>query len=89
MHDEQQLHTEQQEQQDDHEQFGGDQSPPVTKPWYQSLTIWFNIVMFIVLVATELAELPTFADYRDELLVLVTVGNIFIRVFFTQSRLTR
>ncbi len=62
---------------------------PLVKPWYLSKTIWFNITLVVVLVATELANVPRFTEYRDEILLIATIGNIIIRVFFTQTALTR
>lgn len=58
---------------------------PITKPWHQSFTIWFNTLVVVALVAPELAQLPELAAYRDELALIAAVANIIIRVFKTNT----
>jgi len=61
------------------------------KPWYDSKTLWFNVVMTIVLAAPVIAAAtealsPERAVLIDAIAGLVTgLGNIFLRVWFTDT----
>jgi hypothetical protein len=53
------------------------------KAWYFSKTIWFNVVMTAVGVATALqGSLPKYAAVLG---AIVVVGNVILRVWFTNT----
>jgi len=54
------------------------------KYWYQSKTVWFNVILTITEVAAMMSE--TMPDgYKMGLLAVQGVGNIVLRVWFTNS----
>ncbi|KQI67059.1 hypothetical protein AN189_17710 [Loktanella sp. 3ANDIMAR09] len=65
---------------------GGSARPPqltnpkgntMTKSIFTSWTFWFNAASFVVALATALAD--AFPDYREALLMVVTIGNVILR----------
>jgi len=57
------------------------------KPWYQSLTIWFNVLGILVGVAMQFgfAEHQP-AEWTSEVILLVVTGvNLALRVFRTNA----
>jgi len=56
---------------------------PVTKPWYQSITIWFNLLAILVGIAMQFG----FSDFQPEswtndvILLVVTGVNLMLRAF--------
>jgi hypothetical protein len=58
-----------------------------SKKWYESKTIWFNIVMLVLQIVGQIMNSPLLADHMQVLEILSTVqtlGNIVIR-FLTDS----
>jgi len=58
----------------------------VTKPFWQSKTIYFNILAFIVAIAVAFGyqgELP--ADWEKWVTIAVTIINIVLRIITKQS----
>ena len=56
-----------------------------TIKWYQSKTVWFNVIMTLLGVIASIQGMPFFDKYAV-LLGLVTVfGNTILRVWFTNS----
>ena len=61
------------------------------KPFYKSSTVWFNIVMTIVMAIPVIAAAyksisPEQAVFVDSIAGLITgLGNIFLRVWFTDN----
>lgn len=59
------------------------------KQWYESKTLWFNVVMTIVMAAPVIAAsasalTPQQVVLIDSIAGLVTgLGNVFLRVWFT------
>jgi hypothetical protein len=53
--------------------------------WYASKTIWFNILMTIIGIATSLQGVSTFDKYAQVLVVIILVGNVILRTWFTNS----
>jgi hypothetical protein len=58
---------------------------PVGKHWWESKTLWFNAITFILGVAAYATQ--NFSDPRVlEALTLVTfVGNLVLRIWFTDK----
>lgn len=62
------------------------------KTWWKSITLWFNAIAASIPVLLPLLaqELPTMKAYLPEniygyLFLVVTVGNILIRVYLTRT----
>jgi hypothetical protein len=51
------------------------------KKWYQSRTVWFNVIALLVVVLQRMGEL-NIGDPRM-LESVLAVGNLFLRVFST------
>jgi hypothetical protein len=54
------------------------------KPWYQSKTIWTNIITLAIFVLGQLAVIPDFADVSKYLVLVVAVLNIILRAVTSQ-----
>jgi membrane protein YdbS with pleckstrin-like domain len=65
------------------------------KSWWESKTLWFNIVFLIVSVAVPVLNHFGWADFKPDATwvtiggVLVTVVNLILRLVFTSAKLTR
>lgn len=61
------------------------------KPWHESKTLWFNVVMTVVMAvpviaASAKALSPEVAVLIDSVAGLITgLGNVFLRVWFTDT----
>lgn len=60
---------------------------PTTKPWYESLTIWFNVLAILVGIAMQFgfAEHQPAAWTNDVILLVVTGVNLALRAFRTNT----
>jgi hypothetical protein len=56
--------------------------------WYQSKTIWFNIIMTLLSVISVLQGMEEFLEYAKLFLIITTVGNVILRVWFTSSSIS-
>ena len=57
------------------------------KKWYQSKTVWFNVITTVLALATELSN-ATGLSTESMLKIyaaVISVGNIILRVFFTEK----
>ena len=59
-----------------------------TIKWYQSKTVWFNIVITIVGIVASLQGAKIFDNYADVFVVITLVGNVILRVWFTNSNIS-
>lgn len=57
-----------------------------TKKWYQSATLWFNVIDIAFVVADKLLAL-NILDVQTHAIILA-VGNIILRLFKTDSATT-
>lgn len=55
------------------------------KPWWQSTTMWFNIVMFFTELTTLMADSELFKDLVPYLIFGQSIGNMLIRKFLTKK----
>ena len=55
------------------------------KKWYQSKTVWFNVIMAAVTVSTELSNTFPASQHVAVFTTVATVGNIFLRLITTQG----
>ena len=57
------------------------------KPWYTSKTVWFNVIMTIILVAEIIPQILPFIpeEARYISVGVFAVGNIILRVWFTDT----
>ncbi len=55
------------------------------KYWFKSKTVWFNVIVTIIALATELSNADVLST--ENLLKIyagvISIGNIILRVFFT------
>jgi len=54
------------------------------KKWYQSKTVWFNVIMTVTDAAALMAETVP-EPYKVGLLALHGFGNIVLRIWFTDT----
>lgn len=55
----------------------------MTKPIWQSKTVYFNVLMTVIGVATALESMPTFQAYAPYFAIILAIGNVILRVWFT------
>lgn len=53
--------------------------------WYQSKTIWFNVIMTILGIVTAFQGMVEFNEYSKIFLVILAVGNVILRIWFTET----
>jgi hypothetical protein len=56
------------------------------KPWYQSKTLWVNILTLLALILGTVAQWPELQALAPQLLGALSVVNILLR-FLTDKRL--
>lgn len=57
------------------------------KKIYESKTVWFNLIMMVVLVAQLVGDMYT---NQAQLTALIAgVGNIVLRVWFTETKIEK
>jgi uncharacterized membrane protein len=52
----------------------------LVKPWYESKTLWVNIISLVVVVIGTMAGWQEMKDYAHELLGAVNVLNLVLRL---------
>jgi uncharacterized membrane protein len=52
----------------------------LVKPWYESKTLWVNIISLVVVVIGTMAGWQEMKDYAPELLGAVNVLNLVLRL---------
>jgi uncharacterized membrane protein len=52
----------------------------LVKPWYESKTLWVNIISLVVVVIGTIAGWQEMKDYAPELLGAVNVLNLVLRL---------
>lgn len=55
------------------------------KPWYQSKTIWANVIIFLLLFLGYLMHDPLFTDYGVQINMTVAALNIALRIITTEK----
>lgn len=55
------------------------------KKWYQSKTVWFNVIVTAIALATELSNAQLPVSLLKVYATVITLGNIILRVFFTEK----
>jgi lipoprotein signal peptidase len=53
--------------------------------WYQSKVVWLNIILTVLGIVTTLQGMATFDKYAQALVLVGTIGNIILRVWFTNT----
>lgn len=56
--------------------------------WYESKTVWFNIIVTVLGVVASLQGLSTFDKYAQILGGITVLGNTILRVWFTSAPIT-
>jgi hypothetical protein len=56
-----------------------------TKSWWQSKTIWINVLTLIVVIVTQLMGWEELKAYAPELLITSNVINLVLRVISTAA----
>ena len=55
------------------------------KTIFNSKTVWFNIVTFVVGLVIYLQSVVAFNKYATLLGVILTAGNLILRIYFTSQ----
>lgn len=56
-----------------------------TIKWFESKTIWFNIIVTVLGIAASLQSIATFDKYAQVLGLVTVIGNVILRVWFTNT----
>ena len=60
----------------------------VVKKWYQSKTVYFNVIMTVLGVIASLQGDVTFDKYAVLMGLVTVIGNTILRVYFTNSNIS-
>jgi hypothetical protein len=55
------------------------------KRWYESKTIWTNVLIFIVLFLGYLGNDPLYTQYGVQINMVVAAANILLRLITTEK----
>ena len=55
------------------------------KKWYQSKTVWFNVISAAVTIASELTNVFPASKHPEIFTTVITVGNVLLRLLTTQG----
>lgn len=55
------------------------------KKWYESKTIWANIISLMIVVISEMMGWAEFKDYAPQMLVAVNVMNLMLRMMTSEG----
>jgi hypothetical protein len=55
------------------------------KRWYESKTIWANVLIFIVLFLGYLGNDPLFTQYAVQINMVIAAANILLRLITTEK----
>jgi len=58
----------------------------IVKAWFQSKTVWFNLIMTVLGVITLLQG--TFPQYSTIFVLLTGIGNLILRIYFTNTTIS-
>lgn len=58
----------------------------MTKQWYQSRTLWINVLTLVALIISTVAQWPELQHMAPQLLGALSIVNIVLR-FITDSKL--
>ena len=56
-----------------------------TKKWYNSKTIWFNVLVSVLGIITALQGISELESFAVFFATILAVGNVLLRVWFTDS----
>ena len=56
-----------------------------TIKWYNSKTVWFNIIITVLGIITALQGLVELQELSVYFATILAIGNVILRVWFTQS----
>jgi hypothetical protein len=55
------------------------------KRWYESKTIWTNVLIFVVLFLGYLGNDPLYTQYAVQINMVVAAANILLRLITTEK----
>lgn len=55
------------------------------KPWYQSKTIWANVIIFLLLFFGYLGHDPLYTNYAVQINMTIAALNIALRIITTEK----
>jgi uncharacterized membrane protein len=55
------------------------------KPWYESKTVWVNVLSLIVLIIMQVMQWPEAADYTRQLAMALSIVNVLLRFITTDG----
>lgn len=60
-----------------------------TKKWYESRTVWFNIIVTITGVISVLQNMDEYVAYTAIFTPILVIGNTILRVWFTETKIEK
>ena len=61
----------------------------MNKPWWHSKTVWFNVFSIIVLIVQYFLDNKMFPAYVPYETLAIIVINAILRLFYTDTNLTK
>lgn len=55
------------------------------KPWYESKTIWVNILTVIIVLVTSMMSWPDMQQYGAQLTTMLAVVNVILRLITSEG----
>jgi uncharacterized membrane protein len=55
------------------------------KKWFQSKTVWFNVITAVVTLAGELSNIFPITKHPAIYTTIITVGNLLLRLITTEA----
>jgi hypothetical protein len=55
------------------------------KPWYESKTLWVNVVALLAVVIASLAQWPELATYAPQLATALAIVNMMLRFMTSEG----
>lgn len=55
------------------------------KPWYESKTIWVNVLTVVIVLVTSMMSWPDMQQYGAQLTTMLAVVNVILRLITSEG----
>ncbi len=55
------------------------------KPWYESKTIWVNVLTVVIVIVTSMMSWPDMQQYGAQLTTMLAVVNVILRLITSEG----